>query len=51
MEENQFWRILTSSPQTEESERIEIEPVLEKTNNMGSDQVGHKPACTVTEAG
>ena len=22
----------------------------EKTNNLGSDQVRHKPACTVTEA-
>ena len=27
------------------------EPVHEKTNNMGSDQVRHKPACTVTEDG
>ena len=27
------------------------EPVLEKTNNLGSDQVWHKPACTVTEDG
>ena len=27
------------------------EPVPEKTNNLGSDQVRHKPACTVTEAG
>ena len=26
------------------------EPVHEKTNNWGSDQVQHKPACTVTEA-
>ena len=25
------------------------EPVHEKTNNLGSDQVQHKPACTVTE--
>ena len=23
----------------------------EKTNNLGSDQVQHKPTCTVTEAG
>ena len=27
------------------------EPVREKTNNLGSDQVRHKPACTVTEDG
>ena len=27
------------------------EPVHEKTNNLGSDQVRHKPGCTVTEAG
>ena len=25
------------------------EPVREKTNNLGSDQVRHKPGCTVTE--
>ena len=29
----------------------ENEPVREKTNNLGSDQVKHKLACTVTEAG
>ena len=28
-----------------------FEPVHEKTNNWGSDQVLHKPGCTVTEAG
>ena len=27
------------------------EPVCEKTNNLGSDQVQHKPVCTVTEDG
>ena len=27
------------------------EPVREKTNNLRSDQVRHKPACTVTEVG
>ena len=27
------------------------EPVREKTNNLGSDQVQHKPGCTVTEDG
>ena len=27
------------------------EPVREKTNNLGSDQVWHKPACTVSEDG
>ena len=26
-----------------------FEPVCEKTNNLGSDQVRHKPGCTVTE--
>ena len=25
------------------------EPVREKTNNLGSDQVRHKPGCTVKE--
>ena len=28
-----------------------IEPVREKTNNLGSDQVRHKPGCAVTEDG
>ena len=28
-----------------------FEPVPEKTNNLGSDQVQHKSACTVTEDG
>ena len=28
---------------------MEYEPVREKTNNLGSDQVRHKPGCTVTE--
>ena len=27
------------------------EPVREKTNNLGSDKVRHKPGCTVTEDG
>ena len=27
------------------------EPVHEKSNNLGSDQVRHKPGCTVTEDG
>ena len=27
------------------------EPVREKTNNSGSDQVRYKPGCTVTEDG
>ena len=31
--------------------RSEIEPVREKTDNLGSDQVRHKPDCTVTEDG
>ena len=26
-------------------------PVREKTNNLGPDQVQHKPGCTVTEDG
>ena len=29
---------------------ILYEPMHEKTNNLVSDQVRHKPACTVTEA-
>ena len=28
-----------------------IKPQREKTNNLGSDQVRHKPDCTVTEDG
>ena len=28
-----------------------IEPVREKTNNLGSDEVGHKPSCTSTDDG
>ena len=28
-----------------------FEPVHEKTNNLGSDQVRQKPACSVTEDG
>ena len=28
-----------------------IEPLREKTNNLGSDQARHKPTCTVTEDG
>ena len=31
--------------------QISCEPVREKTNNLGSDQVRHKPGCTVTEDG
>ena len=27
------------------------EPVREKTNNLGFDQVRHKPRCTITEDG
>ena len=30
---------------------IKNEPVSEKTNNLGSYQVQHKPGCTVTEDG
>ena len=30
---------------------LPFEPVREKTNNLGSDQVRHKPGCTVTEDG
>ena len=30
---------------------ITYEPVHEKTNNLSSDQVGHKPGCSVTEDG
>ena len=36
-----------------EGKKLEItfEPPRGKTNNMGSEQVRHKPACTVTETG
>ena len=30
---------------------MKYEPVHEKTNNLGSDQVRYKPGCTVTEDG
>ena len=30
--------------------KTKFEPVREKTNNLGSDKVRHKPGCTVTEA-
>ena len=30
---------------------ISYEPLREKTNNLGSDQVRHRLPCTVTEAG
>ena len=33
------------------SAALQYEPVREKTNNLGSDQVQHKPVCTVTEDG
>ena len=34
------------------SGQLKYEPVHEKTNNLGPDQVLHKPGCTVTaEAG
>ena len=29
---------------------LKYEPVREKTNNLGSDQVRHKPVCTATQA-
>ena len=32
-------------------QKIAFEPVREKTNNLGSDQVRHKPGCKVTEDG
>ena len=32
-------------------DRKTYEPVREKTNNLGSDQVQHKTACTITEDG
>ena len=28
---------------------LQYEPVREKTNDLGSDQVRHKPCCTITE--
>ena len=31
--------------------KIAYDPVREKTNNLGFDQVRHKPGCTSTEDG
>ena len=28
---------------------IKYEPMREETNNLGSEQIRHKPACTATE--
>ena len=43
----------TSLPLTSPAAELAIiyEPVREKTNNLCSDQVQHKPGCTVTEDG
>ena len=30
---------------------LKTEPVRDKTNNLGSDKVRHKPGCTVTDDG
>ena len=38
-------------PAGSKKSQIQCEPVREKTNNLGSDQVRHKPDCTVTEDG
>ena len=32
-------------------QKLNYEPVCEKLNNLGSDQVRHKSGCTVTEDG
>ena len=37
------------SPHFNAPTKVTNEPVREKTYNLGSDQVGHKPDCTVTE--
>ena len=39
-----------TSQQSVESVKKVFEPVREKTNTLGSDQVRHKQGCTVTEA-
>ena len=47
-------RALESTPMKfnmTENRILEFEPAHEKTNNLCYDQVWHKPACTVTEAG
>ena len=33
------------------SSSIPYEPLREKTNTLGSDQVRHKPGCSITEDG
>ena len=50
-------RIGVTTPLTEEisvnarNSQLSFEPVREKTNNLGSDQVRQKPNCTVIEDG
>ena len=52
-----LFTVVMTGPTSETNKRFRYErhrryePVHEKTNNLGSDQVGHKLGCTVTEAG
>ena len=44
-------RALVTAALIWKNKQLQYEPVREKTNNLGSDQVRHKPGCTVTEEG
>ena len=41
----------TDEHHTKQVSCLKYEHVREKTNTLGSDQVQHKPGCTVTEDG
>ena len=57
--ENEYWvgmiclldQLACPKPNCIGSVQLLYEPVREKTNNLGSDQVRHKPGCTVAEDG
>ena len=44
-------KVLIFSVRTKPVYIDKYEPVREKTNNLGSDQIRHKPGCTGTEDG
>ena len=46
-----YQHLLDNQPSVGHIKSLIIEPVYEKTNNLGSDLVQHKPGCTVTEDG
>ena len=52
--EKTYLHTLRKNTETKPSDMLgtdTIEPVCEKTNNLGPDQVQHKPGCTVTKDG